>query len=174
MMKPQSHLHCCTRGRWRDPWSADSRCSPGISEGFPINAMMISMTPMMAMIVIMMVKRMNPTSKVSMFLIRALAFSSKSRPGPIALLKYLICDNQPFHFNHIKIQIKNLKQHGKVKHDKDFLGFRVWVAFLILLILIDPVHSCLNITVGGFLNSYIYKGKVHRKKKKRKTDKCLF
>ena len=97
-----------------------------------------------------------------MFRIRALAFSSKSRPGPIALFEHqiLICNiilyiidlysQLPFHVdqNHAHnlswpCQLY-LKQHWEVEHDEDLLGLRVWVASFVLLPLIDPVDCCLN------------------------------
>jgi len=39
---------------------------------------------------------------------------------------------------------RTLKQHREVKHDKDLLGLRVWVTFLVLLPLIDIVDCCLD------------------------------
>ena len=39
----------------------------------------------------------------------------------------------------------HLKQHGKVEHDKDLLGLMlmIWVDFLILFVLVDPMDRCL-------------------------------
>ena len=48
-------------------------------------SIILIMATIVMTIMMLIVKSLNPTSKVSMFRIRALAFSSKSRPGPIAL-----------------------------------------------------------------------------------------
>ena len=39
----------------------------------------------------------------------------------------------------------HLKQHGEVEHDKDLLGLilMIWVDFLILFVLVDPMDRCL-------------------------------
>ena len=48
-------------------------------------SIILIMATIVMTIMMLIVKSLNPTSKVSMLRIRALAFSSKSRPGPIAL-----------------------------------------------------------------------------------------